>query len=223
METLIRSMFALIRDGHLQPVTDLLKANPALAFSTDASGVTPVLYAIYCGRNDMARTLSALRATAGSVYESAAFGDIKPIRAALERSPDLPKQFAKDGFSLAHLAAFFGHPELVALLLEHGADPNAVSRNDAHLHLLNSAAAQKDHAKAAKTVEILLAAGADPNAAQHGGFTAAHSAASSGNLEVLRLLKAHKAALDRKSEDGKTPLDIARERNQPAAIAFLQA
>ncbi len=223
METLVRSLFSLIQAGNLGAVTDLLKGNPSLAFATDANGMSPVLYAIYCGRVDMARTLAALRATAASVYESAAFGDLKAIRAALERSPDLPKAFAPDGFSLLHLAAFFGHAEVVAALLEKSADPNLVSRNDAHLHVINSAAAQKDHAKAARTVDLLLKAGADPNASQKGGFTAAHSAAGHGNLEVLRLLKAAGAALDRKAEDGKTPLQIAEERDQAPAIAFLQA
>jgi uncharacterized protein len=223
MEALVRSLFALIREGNLQGVGDLLKVNPSLAFCTDPSGATPVLYAVYCGRPDFARTLSALRATPNSIFESAALGDEKPLAASLGRSPELAGQFSPDGFTLLHLAAFFGHGAIVGLLLEKGADPNAVSRNEARLHPLNSAAAQRDHAKARQCAEFLLDRGADPNAAQRGGFTAAHSAASTGNLELLRLLKEKGAALSRKAEDGKTPLDIARERNQPAAIAFLQA
>lgn len=221
MEALTRSLFALIREGNLHAVGDLLKLNPSLAFTTDDSGATPVLYAIYCGRIDLARTLSALRATAPSLAESAAFGDLKPIRASVERAPELATQFSKDGFSLLHLAAFFGHPEVVEFLLSKGADPNAVTKNAAHLHVINSAAAQKDHGKAARTVELLLKAGADPNARQHGGFTAAHSAAFHGNLELLKVLKTHQAAFDRKNDEGKTPHDLAREKGHAAAVAFL--
>jgi uncharacterized protein len=223
MEALVRSLFSLIEQGNLQAVGDVLKVNPSLAFSSNKDGVSPVLFAVYCGRVDLARTIAALRGTAPDLFESAALGDAKAIHMSLNRSPELIDKISKDGFSLAHLAAFFGHCDLLALLLEKGANPNAVSRNDLHLHVVNSAAAQRDHAKALRSVGLLLLAGADANAAQKGGYTVAHSAAAAGNLELLSLLRKQKAALDRKTDDGKTPLDIARERNQPAAIAFLQA
>ena len=223
METVVRSLFALIQQGDLHGVGDILKVNPSIAHATNSAGVSPIMFALYCGRPDMARTLAALRGTAPSLFESAAFGELKAVRLSLERSPDLVNQFAKDGFSLLHLAAFFGHAEMVAYLLEKGGNPNAVSRNDAHLHVINSAAAQKNHDKSTLCVRLLLESGADPNASQKGGYTATHAAAMNGNLDLLRLLKSRKASFDRKTDDGKSPLDLAQDKNQAAAIAFLQA
>lgn len=223
LEALVKSLFALIAQGNLQGVGDLLKVNPNLAFSTNPEGTSPVLFAVYCGRAPLAKTIAALRATPLSPFEAAALGEKIQLTRSAERAPEIVNSFAQDGFSLLHLAAFFGHPDCVAILLERGANPNACSKNDAHLHVINSAAAQKDPEKAARTCRLLLEAGADPNAAQKGGYTAAHSAAANGNLDLLKLLASRKAPLDRKTEDGKTPLDVARERDQPAAVAFLQA
>ena len=79
---------------------------------------------------------------------------------------------SSDGFTPLHLASFFGAPAAAALLLDHGADVEAVSDNEMRVRPLHSAAAGGDRA----IVELLLARGADPNSTQRHGFTPLHAA-----------------------------------------------
>jgi len=53
-------------------------------------------------------------------------------------------------------------------------------------------------------VNVLLKAGADPNANNIGGQTAVHYAAFQGNLDIMRALLAHGANLKIKNQDDQT-------------------
>jgi ankyrin repeat protein len=50
------------------------------------------------------------------------------------------------------------------------------------------------------------------NAGVEGGHTPLHSAAFNGNVAIVRLLLARGADPNAAKDDGKTPLDLARER-----------
>jgi uncharacterized protein len=101
------------------------------------------------------------------VFDAAAMGDDGRIAELLDGGADL-NAFADDGFTPLQLAAFFGQPHAVALLLSRGADVDAVARNDMKIHALHAAAASGN----LESIELLLDAGADVNAQQHGGYTA---------------------------------------------------
>ena len=77
---------------------------------------------------------------------------------------------------------FKGHLEVVQLLLEAGADKNAVSANGATAMM---SAAQHGHLE---VVRVLLGAGAEKNAATANRVTALMVAALDGHLEVVQLL-----------------------------------
>jgi uncharacterized protein len=68
----------------------------------------------------------------------------------------------------------------------------------------------RDHA----SVRALLAAGADPNVRQQGGYTPLHSAAHSDDAELVRLLLAHGADPALTADDGRTAADMAGERTR---------
>lgn len=176
----------------------------------DTTAVSPLLQALYDGREDDAEALLA-DAPSLDVFEAAAVGHDDRVRELLDADPALAEAWSPDGFQALHLAAFFGRASAAELLLEHGADPATVSRHEfVKVTPLHSAVASEG-AENLRTVEVLLEQGAPANARAEGGGTPLHSAASNGNPEILRALLAHGADLNAARDDGKTPLDLARE------------
>ena len=72
----------------------------------------------------------------------------------------------------------------------------------------------------ATQVAALVRAGADPDAADHSGWTGLHQAAETGDLALARVLLAAGAHPDLRSRAQGTPLDVA-ERNGRAEMARL--
>ncbi len=120
--------------------------------------ISPALQALYDGERDRAETLVAPDDELPA-YEAAAFGRIERLRRLLDDEPAAASSWSPDGFTPLHLAIFGGSEEAVRLLLERGADPNALATSDiARVRPLGTAAfvGRPDLEK------ILLEAGADP-------------------------------------------------------------
>jgi uncharacterized protein len=174
--------------------------------SRDERGLSPAMHALYGGQTEEAESLQPDEA---NVFEAAAFGREERLSELLESDAGLARAFSGDGFTALHLAAFFGHPEAVRLLLDRGADPTAVATSEqiGPVQPLHSAAA----AGGLDSVQLLLEHGADVNARQGGGFTALHAAAANGDAELARLLLAGGADATAKDDDGREPdLDFLR-------------
>lgn len=199
-------LFEVIGKGDAEALRELLARDPEAASRKDANGISALLLACYRAREDLAEILLSAEPELG-LFESAALGRIESLEQLLTEDPESARSWSPDGFTALHLAAFFGKPDAVDLLLDRGADPGAVSRNDAKLYPINSAAARGNTA----AVRWLLERGADVDAAQNGGYTALHSAAHNGDLETARLLLRHGADRELTSDDGKTPLAMAEE------------
>ena len=158
--------------------------------------MSELLEALYRGDDERIAELLADRPRL-DVFEAAALGQTDRLRELLDDEPALANAFGDDGFQPLPLACFFGHVDAARLLLERGADPNTLSRNE-HIrtNALHAAAASENKSREAsyELCELLLAHGADPNVRQGGGFRAIDAARQSGDDALQRLLLEHGAA-----------------------------
>ena len=210
-------IFEAIDAGDADGLRGLVAAEPSLVGSRDEEGTSALLYARYRGRLDLIDVMLEA-APELDVFEAAALGRAGRVRELVDADRRVATAFAPDGFHALGLAAFFGHPGIVALLLERGADVDAVARNaQVRTTALQAAAASGD----TESARLLVEAGADVNAAQPGGFTALHAAAANGNEELVALLLEHGADPAATTDDGKTAADLAAGAAHAEVAALL--
>ncbi|HEX4930627.1 MAG TPA: ankyrin repeat domain-containing protein [Gaiellaceae bacterium] len=199
------NVFELIDAGDADALRDELDLDAGLAERRNADGLSPVLYALYNGKAELVEPLLDANPSL-DVFDAAAVGRTRGLEELLDGEPELARSWSKDGFTALHLAAFFGAEEAARILLERGAEVNLVARNAAlHVTPLHSAAAGSHPG----IVKLLLEHGADPNAAQDGGFTPLHSAAQNDDRESAEALLEAGADPSLVSDEGKTPADLA--------------
>jgi uncharacterized protein len=212
------TLFEAIGAGDRESVQRLLDEQPELISSHNSDGLSPLVVALYRSQRDIAQDLLArLRPEQLSIHEAAAAGVMPRLEQLVAADPASVNAWSPDGFQPLGLAAFFGHPAAVELLLAHGGEVNTVARHPFGVNALHAALAgpTPDIARA------LIAAGADVNAPQRSGATPLQETAFSGNLELARLLLAHGANPAAVDDQGRTALDIARERGHSALVELL--
>ena len=124
--------------------------------------ISPALEALYKGDRDRAQTLLAPDEELPA-YEAAAFGRVERLRQLLDDDPGAASSTSPDGFTALHLAIYGGSEETVRLLLERGADPNALATSEiARVRPLGTAA----FVGRPDLEQLLLDAGADPSLAR---------------------------------------------------------
>jgi ankyrin repeat protein len=200
------ALIAAVRAGDASLVAAIVGDEPALASTRDADGVSVLMLSRY--RSVRAVTDALLAADPDlDVYEAAALGYLDRLRERLEEDPSRAGSLSADGYTALHFAAFFAKPEAVRILLDSGAPMDVVARNEMLVQPLHSAAAGHQP----EICRMLLAAGADPDARQAGGFTPLHEAAQNGDPEMVELFLSAGADPGATTDDGKTPIEIADE------------
>jgi uncharacterized protein len=209
--------FLAIERGDLARLKELLAEEPALASARDEQGVSIVLRARYCQQTDTAEALLALRPEL-DLFTAAAVGDALRVEQILELDHGASQAFQGDGFNGLQLACFFAQTDCARLLVERGANVEAVSKNGMELRALHAAAA----GRSLECVGLLLEHGADPNSPQHGGWTPLHAAVGIPDARMVAVLLARGADPRRTNDFGQSPLELAREKNDPAMLRLLQ-
>lgn len=202
-------------------ITKALLQNGADPNSRDKDGWTPFYYAARGNRTKEALNVTTI----------------------LCGSMELDQQ-DKDGVTQLHIAASNGDMEVVAELLNAGANPNIATRkgltafyfaakHNNHVimnQLVNNSNFEKNKIETSPLyhaayfgnidiVNLLLQVGADPNAKNIAGNTLLHMAASNGHIEVLQVLLNIGANPETKNiRSNKTPLDYAM-KNKHAQCA----
>jgi len=202
-----------IQRGATVEVADAVAADPSLIQWRDAQGVSSLMWSIYSGQTLVRDFLLVeIERVGGSfdIFEAAATGHLGALQSALDASADLAVAWSSDGWTPLHLAAAFGTPEAVKLLLDGGAQVDAVAKNPQANQPLHAALAL---GRNAETIRLLLAAGADPNARQTAGYTALFSAAAANRRDLAEILIGHGANPALQNDFGQTASSFARERN----------
>jgi len=208
----MEDLFEAIKSGQRERVRALVQSSPG-ALQRRHAGATPVLFAAYLGEKGVLEELLALAPNL-TAFEAAAVGALPALEFAMGTSPAAVAEYSEDGWTLLHLAAFFGQQACVESIFKHGGDVKAISRNGLRNRPLHAAAA-RNHPDVCR---VLLGHGSEPDARQHGGYTALHSAAQHGNEALVEALLTAGATPGLVDDQGK---DAARhaEDNGHAGLA----
>lgn len=187
-------------------------------------------------------------AAPATIDEAVARGDIDGVRKILSTNPGAANAGARPSSPPLHQAILRKRTEIAHLLIESGADVNAVdSSKRTPLHLcverdlpdlvapLRKAGAAPDerdstgwtplhHAGAKNRVAVaaaLIENGANVNARSERGGTPLHEAAASGSGEIVQLFLDRGVDQTVVASDGVTALDVAVKFENQAAIALL--
>jgi ankyrin repeat protein len=212
-------VFDMIRRSQGAELAAEVEAHPELAGARDVQGVSALLWTVYTRQTAM-RDLLRTRIPELDIFEAAALGDLPGLRALLTADPAAVGSYSGDGWTPLHLAAAFAGPDAVRLLLERGANVQALSRNPQQNQPLHAALALSGDLE---TIRLLLDAGAQVNATQAGGFTPLHSAASAGRRDAAELLLARGADSSQADHQGNTPAHYARQRGHADLADWLNS
>ncbi len=159
------------------------------------------------------------------------------LRSQLDRDSSLATQFSGSGATALHGACYWGSVAAAKVLLERGAEVNALTK-DSFLKIAPIGCAvatpnvpnpSEDESTVVALVELLLANRANVNTQRRDGMTALHAAAYRGHVKVIEvLLKAGadpniRAHADSGTHAGETPLDTAVAQEQTNAAEALRA
>ncbi|MCA8957686.1 MAG: ankyrin repeat domain-containing protein [Planctomycetes bacterium] len=161
----------------------------------------------------------------------ARYGDVSAIRLLLERGAALSSLGTDLGLAGA---AFHGHWRLCEYLIEQGADPRFADPLSGETPL-HAALCTPNRPAFDRVVDVLLAAGADPDAVTTPGVatdcfmrdvrtrgeSSLHRAAAFGSEHVIRALLAAGAKRERRDANGDTPLGWASWHRRPDAVLRL--
>jgi uncharacterized protein len=210
-------LFTAVVSGDVETVRRVVREDRSLASARDGSGLPVVLLALFNQQRGAADALLEAEPELG-ILEASAVGRPERVRELLEADPDVRGDRTPEGFTPLGLAAFMGGPDVVRVLLEHGADPDDDADNQFGVRPVNAAAASHDP----ETMRLLLEAGADANAQQQGGFTPLHEAAHTDDAEMAELLLAHGADPAIAADDGRDAARMAADDGSAKVAALLE-
>jgi uncharacterized protein len=212
-----QEIFDVIRAGDKGRLEALLAAQPGLVNVRNDQGHSPVLIAQYHHKRDLVGVLLAAGPEL-DIFDAASVGRTARVAELLDRDPSLVNAYSRDGFFPLGLAAFFGYPETVRLLLARGADVTQVARNPMGIQAIHAAVGGPSR----EAVELVVEAGAPINAQQHKGWTALHEVVNKKDLDLTRYFLAHGADPKVQNDDGKSAIGLAADQGSTDILKLLK-
>ena len=115
--TAIQSFHESVKRGDLAAVRRSLGDDPSLLDAANEAGQSALLLAKYYRQEETAAYLLSLNPKL-DLFLACAAGRTETVLAEIDRDPALLESRSSDGWTPLHLAAFFGHDDLVKALLE---------------------------------------------------------------------------------------------------------
>ena len=212
-----KQMIEAVKSGNLAAIRKLLKEDPQLIHACTDRGESVMMLAVYYGQKEVAQLLLS-KATALTIFEATALGQKQRVIDLLRSNAELLHTFSDDGWTAVHLAAFFGHTEILRYLLDAGGKIDVAAKNEMAVLPLHSAIANRRF----DTAELLIASGADVNAVQSADWTPLHYAAAVGNAQLVERLLQTGADRAAKNNSGQTALDVADEKGHTIVAELLK-
>lgn len=198
-------VFKAIDAADASALKNILDENSALASCRSDDGLSAVLFTLYINKPDLTAALLSFEPDL-DLFDLSALGGAGQISHILATDEKVVHEFSGDGFTALHLACYFGHADVVKLLLENGADIDKVAMNGSDLRALQSAVVNCHM----DVVKVLLEFNPDINVQMLGGFTPLMSAIALGDEEIVALLIDHGADQALKADDGRVAADFAK-------------
>lgn len=151
-----KNVFDIARSGTLSEIQNLYKSNPDVINSLNESKTSPLILACYRGNVEVTRFL-------------------------IENVRDI--NYSSDMGTALMAATYKNHPQLVKLLLDKKANPNAADANG------TTALSLATQFKNSELIKLLLEYKADKTIKDNKGKTAFEYAVFSQNEEIINLLK----------------------------------
>ncbi|MEK4452561.1 ankyrin repeat domain-containing protein [Paenibacillus sp. FSL L8-0506] len=158
------------------------------------------------------------------VFQAAESGQVERLKEILEAHSNLANMENNEGLTPLGYAAHFGKVEAVQVLLDYGADIDAVSHSQISYIPSNTAL----HAAIAgernmEVIRVLLQHQAKTNIFDSDGYTSLHSAAfHTDNVELIELLIEHGADISAKIKSGESAWSVAIKQSNHNVAEFLR-
>lgn len=219
------ALMLAIEAGHREVVEVLLTAKPDLN-QQDGLEATALTIACEKGHLDIVQKLVA----EGADLNLQVQGDNALSIAVAEKQEEIATFLINQGAdyqivdevvgNLLMQAASMGSLPLVQLLLSKGMDVNATSGDrTALISALNHYRAEAENLE---VIEVLLAAGADPNLGDYRGGTALTAGVYQGSLEAIFKLLAAGVDIEKRNRDGRTALGLAKVYRRADILTLLR-
>jgi ankyrin repeat protein len=210
------ALHSAVRSSNLR-IVELIMAKGADVAVRNDDGQTALDIAMDLGRRKIVKLLANNRSSDANIHLAAFLGDQARVQELIKSGTDINAQ-DQSGMTPLLRALSGSQVQLAKFLVENGADVSM--GNKWGQAPLIYALWDRDPGM----VQWLLDKGADPNTKDNTpfGYTSLHWSVRMGNQKLIELVLAAGADVNLKGSDGKTALQLAREKGQTEIVELLR-